>query len=75
MDMDKAAKQVGESMRDYIMARFAWEREATHLDFYGQKQSFRSAYGNRQWRRTFEWIVDEWGLEDYIFAREALRDS
>src|SRR6185369_4449655 len=75
MPIDLAAKAVGESMRDYIMARFKWEREGTHLDFYGQKHSFRHTYGIAAWHEWFEWIVDEWDLEPYVFDRTALRDS
>lgn len=75
MDISLAAKQVGESMRDYIMARFKVDRELTHLDFYGQKESFRQTYGVDAWHDTYDWIVEEWGLADYIFDRESLRDS
>lgn len=75
LPMDLAAKMVGEAMRDYIMARFKVDREETHKSFYGLKESFRQTYGEARWREAFDWIVDEWDLSDYIFDREALRDS
>jgi hypothetical protein len=75
MPRDMADKAMGEVMRDYIMARFKWEREGTHLDFVAHKHSFRQTYGIAAWHETFDWIVDEWDLASYIFDREALRDS
>ena len=75
MPVDEAAQVVGHAMRDYVMARFQWERDITHDQFYALKHAFRSTYGNREWRRMFEWMVDEWDLERFIFDREALRDS
>lgn len=57
------------------MARMQWERDLTHDQFYTMKYAFKQTYGTREWKRVFEWIVDEWDLERFIFDREALRDS
>lgn len=57
------------------MARPKWERLETGKVFHDLKTAYRSAYDDKRWRRTYAWIVDEWGLEDYIFDYEALRDS
>jgi len=75
MPIAEAAKVVGEAMRDYVMARFKAERDLTHFEFYGKKESFRQTYGNEAWLETFDWIIDEWDLGDNLFDREALRDS
>jgi hypothetical protein len=75
LTVDEAAQRMGPVMRDYVMARFQWERDLTHDQFWAMKFAFKKTYGVREWRRVFDWIVDEWSLEDYIFDREALRDS
>lgn len=75
MPMETAAQRIGNAMRDFVMARPRWERLETGRVFHDLKVSFRSAYGERTWRDTYAWVVDEWGLEDYIFDYEALRDS
>lgn len=75
MDVDQAARVVGNAMRDYVMARLAVDRRATYEQFRGLKHAFRTTYGLPAWRDAFEWIVDDWDLEPYIFDREALRDS
>lgn len=75
MDIYTAAAKVGHAMRDYVMARTVEDRIGTLSDYKGLKVAFRQTYGNRRWRAFFEWIVDEWGLEDYVFDRETLRDS
>lgn len=71
----EAAERVGVAMRDYVMARRKFDRGITHESFYGLKHAFRQTYGFNAWDEWFQWIVDEWGLEDYIFDRESLRDS
>lgn len=75
LTVDEAAQRMGPVMRDYVMARFQWERDMTHDQFWSMKYAFKKTYGVREWRRVFDWIVDEWGLEDFVFDREALRDS
>lgn len=75
MELGKAAQLMGHAMRDYVMARLAIDRELTHTQFRDLKHAFRVTYGTDAWYDTYDWIVDEWGLEPYIFDREALRDS
>jgi hypothetical protein len=75
MPIHEAARVIGDPMRDYLMARRHVEREETHKDYFGLKYAFRETYGVSGWKAWFEWIVDEWDLEDFIFDREALRDS
>ncbi len=75
MQLELAAQRVGNAMRDFVMAKPRWERLATGRVFHDLKTSFKSTYSERQWRLTYAWVVDEWGLEDYIFDYEALRDS
>lgn len=75
MDVGLAAQRMGNVTRDYVMARLAIDRELTYQEYRGMKHAFRSTYGVKVWKDTFDWIVDEWGLMDYIFDYEALRDS
>lgn len=75
MPIAQASQVVGHAMRDFVMARLAVERIDTGRSFHGLKTAFRQTYGEQAWRDAFDWIVDEWGLDDYIFDREALRDS
>lgn len=75
MAMEAAAQRIGNAMRDFVMAKPRWERLATGRVYHDTKMAFKNAYGERQWRDTYAWCVDEWGLEDYIFDYEALRDS
>lgn len=75
MPMADAAQRLGNATRDFVMARPRWERLETGRVFHDLKVSFRNTYGERRWKDTYAWIVDEWGLEDYIFDYEALRDS
>lgn len=70
-----AAQTVGHAMRDYVLARTVVDREYTHRVYFDLKEAFRQTYGTPAWEEWFDWIVDEWGLDDYIFDREALRDS
>lgn len=75
MAREEAAQRIGNALRDFVMARPRWERLETGRVYHDLKVAFRKAYGDRRWRDTYEWCVDEWGLEDYIFDYEALRDS
>lgn len=75
MPMEAAARLVGAAMRDYVMARLATEREATHQQWHALKKTFQSVYGTDRWDDVFDWLVDEFDLDAYVFDREALRDS
>jgi len=75
MPVEAAEQRIGNAMRDFVMARPRWERLETGRVYHDLKTSFKKAYGERRWKETYAWCVDEWGLEDYIFDYEALRDS
>ncbi len=75
MPMETAGERLGNAMRDFVMAKPRWERLETGRVFHDLKSSFKNAYGERAWRETYAWVVDEYGLEDYIIDYEALRDS
>ncbi len=70
-----AAQTTGHALRDFVMARKQKDRDDTHETWYWLKFAFKQTYGKRAWAKWFDWIVDEWGLDDYIFDRDALRDS
>lgn len=75
MPMRLAAEFVGVRMRDFVLARTLDDRLETGSIFHDSKVSFKKAYGVRKWKQVYAWIVEDWGLDDYIFEYEALRDS
>ena len=75
MAIERANDMLGDALRDFVLARPDWERLETGRVFHDLKVSYKDTYGEQAWLDLYADIVEDYGLEDYVFDYEALRDS
>lgn len=75
MSVAQAALRVGNALEAFVQPQAHWQRLATGRVFHDLKISFITTYGRKRWHEAYDWMVYEWGLQNYIVDYEALRDS
>jgi len=68
-------KRIGEALERFLTAREKHYREVTGRDWRAIKRDVKKRWGEREARMAFDWVVDEYDLEDYIVDYDALWET